>query len=255
LTYPNEIYNFVLIDGSKLDYPLKSAVGRSLFANGFERGEIEFLRGSLKPGDIFFDVGANAGLYTVIAAKQIGESGHVYAFEPGECELKLLRHNIAINNLTNVTIIEKAVSNTTGKTQFAISRDGAMNSLLKTDHPQQQIERWQLVELTTLDSFVQELDIKKVDFVKIDVEGAEKLVFEGAKNILTSKNQTVFLFEATDLNANSFGYSQQDLISLLLSRALFVYSLNVSGNLEGISNLTSKIKKKHYNFVASNHSL
>ncbi|NJL10297.1 MAG: FkbM family methyltransferase [Calothrix sp. SM1_7_51] len=147
LIKPNAVKEFKLMDGSRFNYPLKSVLGLGLFINSFEASEIEFVRQSLQPGDVFFDIGANGGFYTVIAAKQVGSTGHVYAFEPGSRELSLLRRNIEINNLSNVTIIERAVSDKKSTTKFAISHDGAMNSLSQTNHPEQKIEAWQTVEI------------------------------------------------------------------------------------------------------------
>ena len=250
LVWPNKNYTFSLPDGSRFDYPLNSVIGRALFTGGFEIIEVEFMRQSLKPGNVLFDIGANGGLFTIIAAKQVGSSGHVYAFEPGLQELKLLRHNIAINNLTNVTVIEAAVSNKKGTTQFAISHDGAMNSLAQTNHPSQKIESWQTVEMTTIDNVIEELSIPQVNFIKIDVEGAEKLVIEGAKNILSSDKNPIILFEASDLNAISFGYSAQELISEIQSAQFSVNYLNEAGLLTPISNFDSRLGKEIYNFIA-----
>lgn len=250
LIWPKKTPTFFLPDGSRFDYPLKSAIGRALLTGGFETAEVEFMRQSLKPGDVFFDVGANGGLFTVIAAKQVGANGHVYAFEPGSRELKLLRHNIAINNLTNVTVIESALSNKKGKTQFAVCDDGAMNSLAKTEHPSQRIKSWQIVEITTVDEVVKEIGIPKIDFIKIDVEGAEKLVFEGAKTILCSEVITKILFEASDLNALSFGYSTKQLIAELISLGFSVHYLHETGLLMTASEYDSRFGSKIYNFVA-----
>jgi|694.fasta_scaffold22230_9 FkbM family methyltransferase len=245
------VFSFFLNDGSRFDYPLKNVVGRLLFSGVFELEEIEFIRQILKPGDIFFDVGANGGLYTIIAAKLVGENGHVYSFEPGERELKLLHHNIAINNLTNVTVIESAVSNIKGKTNFAISVDGAMNSLLKTNHPLQKIQEWQKIEVTTLDDVVDELSVKKVNFLKIDVEGAEKQVLDGAKILLESQKEIVILFEASDSTALNFGYSVRDILSEIISSGFFIYQFNELGNLINISENELGIIRKNYNYIAS----
>jgi FkbM family methyltransferase len=249
------IFRFSLADNSRFDYPLKSAIGRSLFAEEFETGEIEFVREMLKPGDIFFDVGANAGLYTVIAARKVGESGHVYAFEPGERELKLLRHNIAINNLTNVTIIESGVSDKKGKAQFGISRDGAMNSLRQTNHPGQKIEEWKAIEVTTLDDIIQELRIKKVDFIKIDVEGAEKQVFSGSKKLLESEEKVIFLFEASDLNAVNFDYTVKDFLQEIISLGFFVCYFDSHGKIVNCSYESLRKSISSYNFIASNRAI
>lgn len=248
---PNKISRFVLPDGSLFDYPLKSAIGCELFSGGFERTELNFVEQSLQAGDVFFDVGANGGIFTLIAARKVGNSGHVYAFEPGLRELNLLRHNIAINNLANVTIIERAVSNKRGTTQFAISTDGAMNSLVKTNHPGQEIEDWQTVEMISLDDFVAEFKISKIDFIKIDVEGAEKLVFEGAKNLLARYKNIKILFEAADLNSKNFGYSTEDLLSQLSKQGFSLYCLNELNSLVQILNYEHRLGTVVVNFIAT----
>ncbi len=75
----------------------------------------------LKPGDIFYDIGANVGFFTVVAAKLVGASGKVYAFEPEAVNAATLRHNAQINKFAHVTAIEKAVSRTTGQAELLLS--------------------------------------------------------------------------------------------------------------------------------------
>ncbi|MDZ8051111.1 MAG: FkbM family methyltransferase [Aulosira sp. ZfuVER01] len=254
LLLTEKIGKFKLPDGSLFHYPINSAIGQSLFVNNFERSEVEFVQHSLQPGDIVFDIGANGGIYTVIAAKKVGANGHVYAFEPGYRELDLLRHNIAINNLNNVTIIERAVSNKKGISQFAISDDGALNSLAETKHPYQSIKEWLNVEVTTIDDIVKELNLKKIDFIKIDVEGAEKLIFEGAKNLLNSENKLKILFESCDVTACAFDYSTKDFLFDLSKSGLFVYYINADGSILPVTNYDSRFGSKElYNFIAYNY--
>lgn len=246
---------FFLKDGSRFDYPLKTAIGSLLFCGGFENKETKFLQQTLKPGSIFFDIGANGGFYTVVAAKKVGVTGHVYAFEPGQSELKILRHNIAINHLTNVTIVECAVGNKSGKAQLAISSDGAMNSLAKTNHPQQCIEHWQSVEIIKLDDFCQKYSITKVDFIKIDVEGAEKLVFEGARNIFLSDHEIKIMFEASDLNASGFGYSVKEFLEKIMDLGMKLYYFDRTSSLVEVKDYNPKLGNKIYNFVATKKQL
>jgi FkbM family methyltransferase len=249
-----EIVTFTLADGSHFDYPLRSYIGYALFAKDFEETEIAFLRRSLKPGDIFLDVGANGGIYSVIAAKQVGPQGHVYAFEPGERELALLRHNIELNNLTNVTVMECAVSNKSGIAKFAVVKDGALNSLAALNRTEQQIEYWKTVTTTSLDDFLSKYAISKVDFIKIDVEGAEKLVLDGAKKLLGSNHRVTILFEASDYNEPAFGYSAKQLLNELCEAGLNIYCLDGLSRLQNIDMADIKLGKKIYNFVTYSHS-
>jgi FkbM family methyltransferase len=248
----DDLFLFKLKDDSHFYYPLRTEIGKGLFVKWFENQEIQVVENFLKKGDVFIDIGANGGFYTVIASKIVGESGHVYAFEPGTKELNLLRQNISANSITNVTIIEKAVSNKEGSSRFAISRDGAMNSLLETDHPSQQVDEWQDVEVTTLDSAVQDLNIKKINFIKIDVEGAEKFVFEGGKESIFSDANPVILFESCDLTSPSFGYSTEDLLKQMLDSGMFVYYIGDKNKLIPILEYNPMFGGVYvYNFVMS----
>jgi FkbM family methyltransferase len=243
-------YSFRLPDGSRFDYPIDSVIAYELFNGGFEIGEVEFFRQTLKCGDVFLDIGANGGFFTVMASKQVGETGKVYAFEPGKRELDLLRNNIAVNKLNNVNVIEAAVGDRDTTTQFAISRDGALNSLLQTEHPDQKIESWQTVQMKTIDNFVRENNISKVDFIKVDVEGAEKLVFEGAKELLASSRKLTILFEGCVTNSKSFGYTVPELMSELIRANFSIKYINSIGILKDVSLNNPRLGKEIHNFIA-----
>ncbi len=248
---PDEIPVFSLPNSNMcIGYPIRSIVGRELFLGQFEPAELSFVRRTVPPGGVFLDIGANAGIFTVTAAELVGNMGHVYAFEPGTAEKDLLSLNIKRNKLENVTTVNCAVSNRSGDAEFAVSYDGAMNSLRKTDHPGQQIKEWRTVKTTTVDEFVLERSIPKVDFMKIDVEGAEKFVFEGARKLLVSSKNLTILFEASDLNAAAFGYTVKDFLSELRSGGLNLYYLDRDGSLIPVIGDDVRFGNEIYNFVA-----
>jgi FkbM family methyltransferase len=250
----SSIHSFYLSDGSIFDYPFDTTLGCSLFIGAFEMASIDFVMKTLKKGDIFFDVGANGGIYTVMASKVVGDSGHVYAFEPGKRELHLLRENILKNRLSNVTIVEKAVSNCTANAMFAISSDGAMNSLFENQHPKQIIEEWQEIETVSLDDFRKEFGVGEVNFIKIDVEGAENLVFEGAQQLLSGSEfaPPIVLFEASELTSPKSGISVKEFLNEVGSGSMRVYIIDKNSNLIPLDtcNENPEIGKKIYNFVA-----
>jgi FkbM family methyltransferase len=243
--------SFVLVDGSRFKYPADSIIGFSLFTKTFETSELKFIQEKLRPGAIFIDVGANGGIYTLIAAKRVGPEGRVIAFEPDPRNVALLRENIALNKLTNVTVVAKAVSSAEGTGSLAISRDGAMNSLAKTTHGGQQIEKWETVETTTLDQALREAGVSRVDVIKIDVEGAERMVLEGARETLANNRDAVILFEATDLAATSFNYTACDLLKMLLAQGFTISSFD-GATLAQMQNVDDpRIGRELYNFVAT----
>src|ERR1043165_8265108 len=235
--------------GAQVRYPLKSQVGVSLFLSDFELAELSFVRRHLKPGMVFLDVGANGGIFTVLAGKRLGPTGRVHAFEPGEAAQVLLRQNIALNELSNVAVYEGAVSNHCGSTKLAVAQDMALSSLAKTEHPNQSVKEWREVPVITLDEYVAQKGIQRVHFIKIDVEGAEKWVFEGADRLLTSTPGLTILFEAFELNARGFNYSTAEFLEALLKRGFRLSCLDETAQLVPITQLDKRHGTEIYNFV------
>ncbi|WP_299416259.1 FkbM family methyltransferase [Acaryochloris sp. IP29b_bin.148] len=247
---PNEVHIFTLANGAKFSYPLNTAVGCNLYRNNFEVQELSFFERSIQEGSVVFDIGANGGLYSLIASRKAGKSGNIYAFEPGKAELEILHRNLSINSCDNVEVIEKAVSDHSGQSKFAISKDGAMNSLMETEHLYQSITHWQTIELISLDAFIQHNNISKVDFIKVDVEGAEELVFKGATKLLSSPSPPTLLFEGCNSTLATFGCSAEDLINGIQEFGFSVYSLNFNGELIPVSENNPTMNGKIYNFIA-----
>ena len=101
-----------------------SEVAKSIFLHEYERSERIFLQRFLRPGDCFVDIGANIGLFTVLAAATVGPSGTVLAFEPGSTSRRRLLENIELNRLTNVVVESRALSNRAESKGIHIPIDG-----------------------------------------------------------------------------------------------------------------------------------
>ena len=145
-----------------------------------QRAIAEFLR----DGDVFYDVGANAGFFTILAAKRVGPSGMVYAFEPHPFNAMTVRTQVEVNAFKNCEVISAAVG----------AKDGVCDLIdkgeLSTCHVggvSESNEMWhsQRVALTSLDSFSTEH--RPPDVIKIDVEGAEFELLRGAQRLLSRK--------------------------------------------------------------------
>lgn len=133
----------------------------------------------LEKNDIMIDVGAHIGTYTIPIASQIGKSGKVLAFEPNPKNSMVLRKNIELNNLNNIIMFENAVSNKNEISSLTLS-DDPMLSMIIDNGKGEDIK----IECVTLDSVYEKLKLEKVDWLKIDAEGSEIKVMEGAKKIL-----------------------------------------------------------------------
>jgi FkbM family methyltransferase len=154
------------------------------FPEDYESENFAFLA-TCKPGAVIIDIGAHIGLFSVIASQITGRNGKVYAFEPAPSTYALLQKTLSINNSEAIIeTFQKAVGIETGKITFFVSDGEADNSnslvSYKDDRPLRGID----TEVTTVDAFVKEKKINKVDFIKIDVEGAEYDTLRGGAETL-----------------------------------------------------------------------
>lgn len=172
-----------------------------LMDNIMEKYETELFKERVKKGMVVVDIGANIGYYTLIAAKLVGKSGFVYAFEPGPTSYEWLRKNIEINRYTNVVPVQKAVSNKRGKaklwldkTDIAISSFSKDNVLLFSSHKAVEEDSFVEVGMITLDEFFENMvRNNKIDIIKIDTQGTEGLVIDGAEKMLRRNNLKIFM--------------------------------------------------------------
>jgi len=142
------------------------------------RGYIRFC--SIKEGDIVVDGGAFNGVFSVYAGKIVGEKGKVYAFEPNPRNMENLDRNLRLNNLNNVVIVKEGLWNK--KTTLSISNEESLSSVFSKSNDRIEIE------VTSLDYFAQKNNIKGIDFIKMDIEGAEIQALEGAEEVLEKLN-------------------------------------------------------------------
>lgn len=214
-------------DGVRMRLHVDSHISRHIYAGYLEQGEREFLNTFLKSGDVFVDVGANAGLYTLIAAHRVGEGGSVYAFEPCPATHQRLVENVQLNGLANVECHQLALSDREGVAEMYVSKDGfdAQNSLSEPDAPGTFAP--EAVKSITWDSFAEGHNLGgRVTMMKIDVEGWEWRVLRGGRKTLSRPDAPVLQLEFYDQALQSAGSSCQELYRLLedLGYQLFVYN-------------------------------
>lgn len=157
----------------------------------------------IEPGQTVYDVGANIGFFTILCSRLVGPQGKVYAFEPVPENVVTLCHNIALNKLTNVIVVEQALSASTGTAEMFVSPWSAFHSLNVDGASKRENhgpDGGQITVATVaLDEFVQGDGISAPDLIKLDVEGAELLVVEGMRETLRSV-QPLLLVEVHDTN-------------------------------------------------------
>jgi FkbM family methyltransferase len=151
----------------------------------YETDKQDAIRRLVRPGMTIFDIGANAGFYTMAFSRLVGTQGRVYAFEPlAENVTNLLRH-VAINNADNVTVIQAAVAHQSGIVGFRRNASNATGTITDSGGYQ--------VPAISLDDLIKNGTLPVPDVVKMDVEGAESRVLEGAPSLLRSKKTVWFI--------------------------------------------------------------
>lgn len=169
----------------------------------------------VKLNDVVYDIGANIGFFTIIAAKLVGPGGHVYAFEPISENINKLRHNININKFLNVTVFEKAVSKSSGKEKIFLTKNSGGHTLSSGGVPKNKIGEI-MIDIVSIDEMVEDLKINPPDIVKIDVEGAEYNVIDGMNKTI-KKFRPLFIYEVDDFDEKLLK-NKLDLIEALFKR-------------------------------------
>ena len=185
----------------------------------YEPFEIELVRHLVKEGDIAVDIGAMIGCYTLVFAKLVGDKGKVFAFEPAPENYKTLQKNIWINEYKNTRILQKAVSDTSGEVSIYLNNGNlGMHTLGK----RKDLEKWEeiKVETITLDSYFEKYD-KPIDFLKMDIQGAEGLALKGMEKLLIKNEQIKMIVEFSQPQLKGLGDPKECL------RLLRQYGFNI----------------------------
>lgn len=162
----------------------------------YEAGTLWCFDFFIKPGDVVIDAGANIGLTSIYASKLTGSKGVVYGFEPLNSTFDILRKNIRINRIKNIVPIQIALSNYNGKgkiySNIHVNRGAASLNSNKVKQPPIEID------VKTLNSWVKENNILKIDFIKIDVEGSELELLKGASELFQDSPKPTICLEYSE---------------------------------------------------------
>ena len=167
-------------------------IQRQIFWYGFyEKKYVLTWQSFIEKNMIIVDIGANIGYYTLMAAEAASEV-NIYAFEPSSKTFDLLVRNLSFNQLTNAVAIRMAISDETGTKNLYVSKDEniGLTGLMKTDKYDDSIEE---VTSTTLDDWYEKEGLKKIDLIKMDIEGADFLALKGMAKIIQTCKPILFV--------------------------------------------------------------
>jgi FkbM family methyltransferase len=204
----------------------------ALLAGTFESAEIAFVHRFLRPGMTVLDLGAHNGLYTLHASKLVGSQGKVIAFEPSPRERRALLLHLVLNCCTNVKVERLAVGDENAEASLFVveGNQTGCNSLrppnvLSGTSPVR-------VRVTQLDSWLDRRKFGQIDFVKLDVEGAELAALRGASKLLERRPRPVILAEVQDVRTIPWGYRAKDILAHLHEKGYSWFRLSTNGTPE-----------------------
>ena len=183
------------VHGSKMffDTDLRTPLHSLVTAGTYEALETKAFQSLLRPGMVVADIGANIGYYSLLASRAVGDTGLVFAFEPDPRNYELLRRSIQANGYTNIVARQLALSDKKGSITLYADALNAGNSSLGRENIQRELRSFE-VETETLDDFIlREAGGRKIDVIKMDVQGAEGLVLRGAGQVLNSDSLIVMI--------------------------------------------------------------
>lgn len=178
------------------------------------RDDERFLQHHLEPGMTYVDIGANIGTTTLAAARAVGPTGRVIAFEPHPRTFSDLQKSVALNKdlAPRITLINEAVGDTLGEKHMTDLMDNDINHI---------DDSGVAVTMTTVDEALAHLP--HIDLLKIDVEGYERNVLLGARETL-ARTGAVY-FEVSERNFAAFGYAAHDLFGLFADCGFWVFTV------------------------------
>jgi len=192
----------------------ETGVTGNIYCGLHEFPDMAFLLHVLRKDDLFVDIGANVGSYTVLASSAIGARG--YCFEPVPSTYARLMTNIRLNNLEEQVIaLNVALGNSRGEIHFS-SDQNCMNHVIADDEI---TESKIMVNVSTLDE-----ELRNAPFLmKIDVEGYETPALEGAENTLKNEELCAVIMELNG-SGNRYGYDESKIISMMSTYGFETYS-------------------------------
>lgn len=217
-------------DGSSfvLHFPEDRGWEFLFFGHTYETGTVEVLKKIICRDDVVFDIGANIGWYTVNIVRSAPD-GVCHAFEPMPLTMQRLRSNCALNTVLDHVIFNQcALGAEEGEvTLYSFDTLGHGHNSLSTQG-RSDYTSW-TVPVTTLDAYVREKNVGRVDLVKMDVEGAEMGVLEGASRLFELESPPIWIIEMNRETAAGFGHSPHDLLDFIGSRGSYTYFRVVRG--------------------------
>jgi len=214
---PREGIRRTSLFGYSIELDVADHIQRNVFLGTYERHETALVRKYLKPGMTFVDIGANIGYYSLMAAAVAGPSGRVIAFEPNPVLSAQLKRTVDHNGIRNITVEQLALAEKTGSSLLFVPKESGNNTAtMIANDGGRPIE----VSVLTLDEYLGQHQISRVNFMKMDVEGFEPKIIQGALSSIRAKKIDAILCEFCGEWLRSSGTTPRDFYEFMKSLGL-----------------------------------
>jgi FkbM family methyltransferase len=246
LSYPDRptVVSARLGNGSFEIRHYRDFIQRHIYFFGYwERKVSALITRLLRPGDVFIDIGANVGWFTILGARRVGPHGKVVAFEPGRETFDNLQANIRLNRLANVTAENLAIADIDGVALLSgiDDRCTALGSIARDD-----IASGETVTSVRFDNYWQSTCNKPIRLIKMDIEGAEMKALSGMDDLLRRQLCDYLIVEVNNETLAWAGSTPQHVLSLLGKYRYRLYRITS----KGASPLESVPDTGHINVLA-----
>ena len=185
------------------------------FLGEYETAITKLFQSLVEKGDVCLDIGANAGWFTTLFQTLVGNKGQVHSFEPVKPTFELLKENVKLNNNHQVVRLNNfALGDSEKEISLHVPADKPDGHASVFDFGQTETESFSS-KMVTLNKYLETVEVGDVDFVKMDIEGAELVMLKGASKLFEQKKPPIFEIEMALDTTKGFGYLPNDLIEFI----------------------------------------
>jgi FkbM family methyltransferase len=197
----------------------------------YEKASVKAIMANVKEGQTFVNIGANIGYFTLILSHIVGQKGRGYSFEPDPTNFSYLKRNIELNGYENIVLEQRAVGDIAGTTYLYLNNKGNQGDH-RTWKGEENREKT-IINITTLNNYFRGIDLK-VDFIKMDIQGAEALALKGMSDILSVNKDIKILMEFWPWGLIGCGSDLIEMIQNLKDQGFHFYDILKEGKLKEI---------------------
>jgi len=213
---------FLIEDNKMYLHPTDPSVSPAILKGEYEKLETVLVKKLVKEGMAVCDIGAHIGYYSLLFSRLVGKHGRVFAFEPDPVNFQILKKNKSVNKLNNLILNKTAVSDTTGRTKLFLCQSNSGDHRI---YDTKENRKFLYTKVTTLDNYFRNFD-RKIDLIKMDIQGAEMSAFRGMLNCIKKNKEIIIITEFWPHGLKSFGFDPNNFLQLLNQYGFKIFNIN-----------------------------